>query len=148
MLEVKIMGIKKMFLGFYNIVLERIKQIMGKKRLVKLYSIFNLRRIIEIAYILTLLVLFAGIINALLEMETVSKYFSELSIIRSFRIQSFMDTFLNFLLISIGTLGIYLMYIGGRKTGTRTPSLYVLSGLIIIIVNVLILLFIIGYKGG
>ncbi|MEM3437673.1 MAG: hypothetical protein QXP55_03950 [Nitrososphaerales archaeon] len=140
------MGIKKMFLGFCNIVLERVQQLIGKKRLVKLYNIFSIRGIVEMAYLLALLVLFAGIINALLEMETVGNY--GLSIIRSFRIQSFMDTFLNFLLISIGTLGVYLMYIGGRKTGTRTPSLYVLSGLIIIILSVFILLFIIGYKGG
>ncbi|MEM3383172.1 MAG: hypothetical protein QXL52_03050 [Nitrososphaerales archaeon] len=142
------MGIKKMFLGLSNIILERIQQIIGKKRLFRFYSMFGIRRIIEMAYLFTLLFLFAGIINALLEIETVSKYSSEWSLVRSFGIQSFMDTFLNFLLISIGTLGVYLMYIGGRKTGTRIPSLYVLSGIIIIILNMFILLFIISYKGG
>jgi hypothetical protein len=142
------MGIKKRFLVFYNTFLEKIQQMMGKKRIVKFYSIFSLRRMMEIAYMLALIVLFAGVINALLEMGTVSRFFSELSIIRSFRIQSFMDTFLNFLLITVGTFGIYLMYLGGRKAGTRAPNLYVLSGLTIIIINVFILLFIIGYKGG
>ncbi|MEM3451416.1 MAG: hypothetical protein QW830_03305 [Nitrososphaerales archaeon] len=142
------MGIKKMFLGLSNIILERIQQIIGKKRLFRFYSMFGIRRIIEMAYLFTLLFLFAGIINALLEIETVSKYSSEWSLVRSFGIQSFIDTFLNFLLISIGTLGVYLMYIGGRKTGTRIPSLYVLSGIIIIILNMFILLFIISYKGG
>ncbi len=137
-----------MFLGLSNIILERIQQIIGKKRLFRFYSMFGIRRIIEMAYLFTLLFLFAGIINALLEIETVSKYSSEWSLVRSFGIQSFMDTFLNFLLISIGTLGVYLMYIGGRKTGTRIPSLYVLSGIIIIILNMFILLFIISYKGG
>ncbi len=140
------MGIKKRILGFYNIVIERIKQLIGKKRLVKLSSLLTLRRIIEIAYMVILLILFAGIINALLELETVRQYFSDLSIIRSFRIQSFMDTFLNFLVVSVGTLGIYLMYLGGRKTSTKAPSLYVISGLTVLIMSALIFWFILSYK--
>ncbi|MEM2873778.1 MAG: hypothetical protein QXD82_06405 [Nitrososphaerales archaeon] len=141
------MGIKKRILGFYNVVIERIKQLIGKKRLVKLSSLLTLRRIMEIAYMIALLILFAGIINALLELGTVRQYFSDLSIIRSFRIQSFMDTFLNFLVVSVGTLGIYLMYLGGRKTGTKAPSLYVISGLTVLIMSALIFWFILSYKG-
>jgi|GEM_PF-642149 hypothetical protein len=141
------MGIKKRILGFYNIAIERIKQLIGKKRLVKLSGILTLRRIIEIAYMITLLILFAGIINALLELGTVRQYFSDLSIIRSSRIQSFMDTFLNFLLVSVGTLGIYLMYLGGRKIGTKVPSLYVILGLTVLIMSTFIFWFILSYKG-
>ncbi|MGB9659322.1 MAG: hypothetical protein ACPLY9_02185 [Nitrososphaerales archaeon] len=141
------MGIKKRILSFYNVAIERIKQLTGKKRLVKLSSLLTLRRIIEIAYMITLLILFAGIINALLELGTVRQYFSDLSIIRSSRIQSFMDTFLNFLLVSVGTLGIYLMYLGGRKIGTKVPSLYVILGLTVLIMSTLIFWFILSYKG-
>ncbi|MCP8308294.1 MAG: hypothetical protein H3Z52_05960 [archaeon] len=139
------MGIKKRFLGFYYIVLERIKQLIGKKRLIRLYSIFSLRRLIEIAYMLALLFLFAGIINALLE----GQYYSDYTIVPSFRIQSLVETFLNLFAIIIGTSGIYLMYLGGRRTGAKkAPSLYVISGLTVLIISVLIWLFIIGVKGG
>ncbi len=141
------MGIKKRILGFYNVVIERIKQLIGKKRLVKLSSLLTLRRIMEIAYMIALLILFAGIINALLELGTVRQYFSDLSIIRSSRIQSFMDTFLNFLVVSVGTLGIYLMYLGGRKIGTKAPSLYVILGLTVLIMGTLIFWFLLSYKG-
>ncbi|MCP8309208.1 MAG: hypothetical protein H3Z53_10735 [archaeon] len=138
------MAIKKRFLGFYYIVLERMKQLTGKKRFIRLYNIFSMKRLIEIAYMIALLVLFAGIINALLEGQAYSGYI----IIPSFRIQSPIETSLNFLAIMIGTLGIYLMHLGGRKTGKTAPSLYVVSGLTILIIGVLIWLFIIGEKAG
>jgi len=138
------MAIKRRFLSFYYIVLERMKQLMGKKRLVRLYNIFSMKRLIDIAYMIALFLLFAGIINVLLEGLAYSGY----TIIPSLRIQSPIETFLNFLAIMIGTLGIYLMYLGGRKTSKRTPSLYVVSGLTILIIGVLIWLFIIGEKIG
>ena len=118
------------------------RQLMGKKRLVRLYNIFSMKRLIDIAYMIALFLLFAGIINVLLEGLAYSGY----TIIPSLRIQSPIETFLNFLAIMIGTLGIYLMYLGGRKTSKRTPSLYVVSGLTILIIGVLIWLFIIGEK--
>ncbi|MCP8320257.1 MAG: hypothetical protein H3Z52_04860, partial [archaeon] len=111
------MPIKKRLLDFYYIVLERMKQLIGKKRLVRLYNIFSLKRLIEIAYMIVLLVLFAGIINALLE----GLAYSDITIMPSFTIQSPIETFLNFLALIIGTSGIYLMYLGGRKTGKTTP---------------------------
>ncbi|MCP8315874.1 MAG: hypothetical protein H3Z51_03305, partial [archaeon] len=138
------MPIKKRLLDFYYIVLERMTQLIGKKRLVRLYNIFSLKRLIEIAYMIVLLVLFAGIINALLE----GLAYSDITIMPSFTIQSPIETFLNFLALIIGTSGIYLMYLGGRKTGKTTPSLYVVSGLTILIIGVLIWLFIIGEKAG
>ncbi|MGQ9469191.1 MAG: hypothetical protein ACUVTD_05120 [Nitrososphaerales archaeon] len=137
------MAIKKRFLGFYHVVLERIRQLIGKKRLIRLYNIFSLRRLIEIAYMFTLLVLFAGIINALLEGQN----YSGLIVTPYISVQSPMETLLNFLAITIGTLGIYLMYIGGKKTSKTTPSLYVIFGLIVLIIGVLIWLFIMGVKG-
>jgi len=138
------MPIKKRLLGFYYIILERMKQLIGKKRIVRLYNIFSLKRLIEIAYMIVLLLLFAGIINALLE----GLAYSDIMIMPSFVIQSPIETFLNFLALMIGTSGIYLIYSGGRKTGKTTPSLYVVSGLTILIIGVLIWLFIIGEKIG
>lgn len=138
------MGIKKRLVGFYQIILERMKHLTGKKRLIRLYNMLSLRRLVEIAYMLALLILFAGIINALLEGLNFPNYL----IIPSFRIQSLMETFLNFSAIAIGTSGIYLMYLGGKRTGKKAPSLYVISGWIILSISMLIWLFIISTKGG
>ena len=138
------MGIKKRLVGFYQIVLERMRRLTGKKRLIRLYNMLSLRRLVEIVYMLALFILFAGIINALLEGLSFSNYI----IIPSFRVQSLVETFLNFLAIIIGTSGIYLMYLGGKRTGKKAPSLYVISGWIILSISVLIWLFIISTKGG
>ena len=145
------MGIKKRLVGFYHIILERKKNLTGKKRLVRLYNMLSVRRLIEIAYMLALLILFAGIINALLEGQNWNigdRPFPYNIIINSFAAQSLTETFLNFLAILIGTSGVYLMYLGGRRTGRRALSLYVISGWIALVIGILIWLFIIGVKGG
>jgi hypothetical protein len=120
------------------------KNLTSKKRPIRLYTMLSLTRIVEIAYMLVLFILFAGIINALLEGQNLSNYI----IVPSFTVQSFMETFLDFLAIIIGTIGVYLMYLGGRRTGRRAPSLYVISGWITLVIGMLIWLFIIGVKGG
>ncbi len=138
------MGIKRRLLGSHHTVLERMKRLTGKKRLIKLYNFLSPRRLVEMAYMFALLIFFAGIINALLEGQN----FPNAIIIPSFRIQSMMETFLNLLTMIIGTLGIYLMYLGGRRTGRRAPSLYVISGWIVLGISMVIWLFIIGAKVG
>ncbi|MGQ9719461.1 MAG: hypothetical protein ACUVWK_06475 [Nitrososphaerales archaeon] len=144
--RLKSLGIKSRALVFYHATLERMERFVGRKRLDKLYDLLSLKRLIEMGYILVLLLFSAGAINALL--EGTNPNIIGITIIPSFSFQSLLETFLNLFATAVGTLGIYLMYLGGRRTGTkRAPSLYVLSGLTTLIISMLIWWIIISVKG-
>jgi hypothetical protein len=145
--RLKNLGIKSRALVFYHITLERMDRFVGRKRLDKLYDLFSLKRLIEVGYILVFLLFFAGVVNALL--EGTNPNIIGIIIIPSFSFQSLLETFLNLFATAMGTLSIYLMYLGGRRTGTkRAPSLYVISGLTTLIIGMLIWWIIISMKGG
>jgi len=139
------MGIKKRIVGYYRITLEMIKGLMGRKRLSKASQIVDLTRIVEIVYMFVFCILAAGIINFIL--EGMNPNFAGYIIVPAFRIQNLIETFVNFFTIGIGAAGLYLMYLSGKKISTRkTASLYLISGILVLIVSVSMLYFVLSVK--
>lgn len=134
-------------MGYCRITLEMMKGIIGRKRLSKASQIFDLRRILEMAYMFAFLILAAGIINFIL--EGTNPNFAQYIILPLFNFQNLTETLLNFFTIMIGAAGFYLMYLAGKKISTkRTANLYFVSGLIVLISSAITTWFILSTKFG
>lgn len=122
------MVVKKFLSRSFKSIAERVRHsgIARRRSSLALYSIIR-QRGLEIAYLLALFTLSAGIFNTLLEG---SRYEGSGQIILRFRAaQTFTEFLINFFTLLVGTGGVYLIYLSGRQTFRhRLTTLYMLLG--------------------
>ena len=88
----------------------------------------------------------SGVVNVMVETARLGRV--EAVIIPSRSLQTWAEVVINFLVLVLGSFGIYLMYQGGRRRiGRRTSELYITSGLVFLAIAILIGFSLLAEKG-
>jgi hypothetical protein len=88
----------------------------------------------------------AGLLSAVLEGSRLGAGLS--IILRSRLAQTLYEVFINVSVLIMGTVGVYLWYVGARKvTGSREVSLYFLLGTFLILIATSLAIFLLFEKG-
>lgn len=88
----------------------------------------------------------SGVVNVMVETARLGRV--EAVIIPSRSLQTWAEVVINFLVLVLGSFGIYLMYQGGRRRiGRRTSELYIASGLVFLAIAILIGFSLLAEKG-
>ena len=103
-------------------------------------------QVFTIIYLLIFLGLSAGVVNAMLE-GTKPQYLYSI-ILPSRNAQTWAETTINFFTIAFGSIGFYLMYIGGKQSERRRSSeFYIIFGLVLLFIAFFIGLTLLTQKG-
>lgn len=103
-------------------------------------------RLLPVLYLAAIVALSAGLENAILEGSNPS--FAGISILPTAGAQTWNETFINILVIILGSMGLYVMYLTGRQTvRQRSSGAYLFLGLIVVLVALTLGLFLLAAKG-
>jgi hypothetical protein len=132
------MGLKKHTVALANRFYTWITNIFSVRKLAKtnIYSVVR-ERGLEIIYLLFFFGFAAGIVNAILEGSKPQYIYA---FVLSTRIaQTWGETIINFFVLILGTIGIYVMYQSGKQSvKKRISDLYVAIGLVLVLMAVLV----------
>jgi hypothetical protein len=99
------------------------------------------QRWVQVAYILALLLLTAGIVNAGVNGEP-----NTVPILQSRDVQNVLETIIYLLVYGIGAIGAYVLYLSGRQTvRARSSGLYFAFGIILLLIALWIEYYILVY---
>ncbi len=102
-------------------------------------------RVLEIVYLIAILLFSSGLINGLIEGS--SPYAANYLIFPRAGIQTFPETFIYLFTMLIGSVGVYLLYLGGRQSmRRRIANFYLAFGFSAIIIALSFTLFIFDIK--
>ncbi len=141
------MGIKRLVLRYLNAVAEKARHtgLIRRANISSFYSTVR-RRGLEIAYLMAIFILSAGIFNTLLEGS--KPEFSQRIILPFRQAQNFTEFLINMFTILVGTGGVYLIYLSGRQTFRyRLATLYMVLGFTAVIIAVIVGILILQTKG-
>lgn len=121
--------------------LERSRLIRGIRRALSL----SLSRVIEWAYLLALLILLGGGVNAALEGLRLKA--PQAMIFASSTVQSIGETVINIFTLMLGAAGIYFIYRGSRFiVSRRLTSFYLFAGVVGLLIALAVEFYLLGYK--
>lgn len=103
-------------------------------------------RLAGFGFLLLIFLFMAGLLSAVLEGSRLGAGLS--IILRSRLAQTLYEVFINVSVLIMGTVGVYLWYVGARKvTGSREVSLYFLLGTFLILIATSLAIFLLFEKG-
>lgn len=103
-------------------------------------------RLAGFGFLLLIFLFMAGLLSAVLEGSRLGAGLS--IILRSRLAQTLYEVFINVSVLTMGTVGVYLWYVGARKvTGSREVSLYFLLGTFLILIATSLAIFLLFEKG-
>jgi hypothetical protein len=123
----------------------KISRRLEKSRLIKATFKLSFGRVVEGLYLLALLILLGGGVNAVLEGLRVKA--PQAFVFVSSTVQSIGETIINIFALILGTAGIYLIYKGSRFTSSkRVTNFYLFAGVVGLILALVFELYLFGYK--
>jgi hypothetical protein len=103
-------------------------------------------RLAGLGFLLLIFLFMAGLLSAVLEGSRLGAGLS--IILRSRLAQTIYEVFINVSVLTMGTVGVYLLYAGARKvTGSREVSLYFLLGIFLVLIATSLATFLLFEKG-
>lgn len=130
------MVLKKYSSNFARSIYSRCLRWRTPKALENFYSVLR-KRGLEIVYLVILFSLAAGVVNAVLE-GSKPAYINAI-ILHGRSAQTMGEAIMNFLTITVGTMGIYLIYQSGRQGfRRRATEQYLVIGFILLLLAVFI----------
>lgn len=138
------MVLKKAFDNLYSNLTRRLE----RSRIIRSLRsrlLLSVDRVIEGLYLLALLILLGGGVNAALEGMRVKA--PQAFIFASLAVQSVGETIINIFTLILGTASIYFIYRGGRVLSSRRlTNFYLFAGLIGLLIALAIEFYLVGYK--
>ena len=104
------------------------------------------KRSLQLIYVVIISIFSAGTVNAILEGGRLNV--TGAPVLASRYGQTIAESAINFSAIAIGTLGFYLVFIGGRQAlRGRIAIAFILSGLLLVLIGLLVGFFVLSLKG-
>lgn len=139
------MPLKRVIIGLCKKVLSKFEESYLIRKMSRSFIVKTIReRGIMLIYVLALIALSSGMINAVLEGGRVGVSGAVLA--TSSSVQSPIETTINIIILALGTSGVYLVYQSGRQIRPRVANFYLLAGMLIIVITLIMGLYIIGVK--
>lgn len=123
----------------------KISRRLEKSRVVRSILKLSVGRVIEGLYLLALLILLGGVVNAILEGLRVRA--PQAIIFTSSAVQSIGETVINIFALLLGAAGVYFIYRGSRFVSSkRVSNFYLFVGVVGLLLALLIEFYLFGYK--
>jgi len=118
---------------------------LERNRLIRATFKLSFERLVEGLYLLALLILLGGGVNAALEGLRIKA--PQAIIFVSSTVQSIGETIINIFILLIGTAGVYFIYRGSKFTSSkRVTNLYLFAGVVGLLLALVFELYLFNYK--